>query len=89
MTKKSVILVSIILYFGVILITSSPFQHNSIFNNDANFSIKDNSQFVYATSDGGGDGGDGDGGDGDGGDGDGGDGDGGDGDGGDGDGGRR
>ena len=53
MTKKSVIIVSIILYFGVILITSSPFQHNNIFNNYASFSFNDNFQFVYAEDDGG------------------------------------
>ena len=69
MTKKSVIIISIILYFGVILITSSPFQHNSVLDTHSSFSLNNNIQSIYAEEDGDGGGDDGDGGgdDGDGG----------------------
>jgi hypothetical protein len=55
MTKKSVIIISIVFYLGVILITSSPFQHNSLFKNNASFSLNDILPVVYAKDDGGGD----------------------------------
>src|SRR5215204_4927598 len=55
MTKKSVLIFIIILYFGVILVTSLPFQHTSLFKNNASFSLTDLLPVVYAKDDGGGD----------------------------------
>src|SRR5215204_376958 len=51
MTKKSVLIFIIILYFGVILLTSLPFQHTSLFKNNASFSLNNNFQSAYAEDD--------------------------------------
>ena len=54
MIKKSVLILSIIIYFGVILTTSSPLQHNNVFDNNSSFPLKNNIQFIYAEGDDGG-----------------------------------
>src|ERR671912_2553172 len=57
MTKKSVIIFSLIIYLGIILTTSSPFQNNSVLDTHSSFSLNNNIQSIYAeeNGDGGGD----------------------------------
>ena len=59
MTKKSVIIFSIIIYLGVILTTSSPFQHDNLLDNHSSFSLYNNIQLISAEEDGDGGGDDG------------------------------
>ena len=54
MIKKSVLIIGIIIYFGVIFTTSSPIQHNNVFDNNSSFPLKNNIQFIYAEGDDGG-----------------------------------
>ncbi len=45
---KKLFITSIIIYLGLILMTSSPFQANNLFQDKANTSVNDNIQTVYA-----------------------------------------
>ncbi len=49
---KILFITSIIIYLGLILMTSSPFQANTLFQDKTNTSVNDNIQSVYAQKNG-------------------------------------
>ena len=49
---KKLFITSIIIYLGLILMTSSPFQANNLFQDKTNTSVNDNIQSVYAQKNG-------------------------------------
>ena len=49
---KKLFITSIIIYLGLILLTSSPFQANNLFQDKTNTSVNDNIQSVYAQKNG-------------------------------------
>jgi hypothetical protein len=58
MLKKSLLFLGLIIYFSITLTTSSPFQNNNLFEGNTISFPENNSEFVYAEKDKGGDDGD-------------------------------
>ena len=58
--KITMAMVVIVAFFSVTLTTSAPLQNNTILNSSSDFLSSSTFQYVYATSDGGGDDGGGD-----------------------------
>ena len=55
MLKKSFTIIGLIIYFSIILTTSSPFQNNNLFEDNTISFVTNNTEFVYAEEDNGGD----------------------------------
>jgi hypothetical protein len=55
MLKKSFTIIGLIIYFSIILTTSSPFQNNNLFEDNTISFVTNNTEFVYAEEENGGD----------------------------------